>query len=248
MFRGFVAIQKAINHINCLSATGLGDFEDAYEQAVEIGPVGEFPSQNPFALFVAMDLVEAAVRTGRTSEAEAHVDGMKRAGLADISPRLELVVNASSAMVLRTSNDSCRMFEKALCVPGAESYPFELSRVELCYGEHLRRCRRVVESRMHLTEAVQRFRSLGANPWAVRAESELQAAEGARTRCTTTGVGSLTPQELEVAMLAASGLTNKEIGKRLMVSHRTVSAHLYRVFPKLAVKSRAALRDALTDK
>ena len=56
---------------------------------------------------------------------------------------------------------------------------------------------------------------------------------------------SLTPQEREVADLAATGLSNREIAARLFVSPRTVSAHLYRVFPKLGIASRAALRDAL---
>ena len=55
----------------------------------------------------------------------------------------------------------------------------------------------------------------------------------------------LTPQEREIALLAAAGLTNKQIAERLLISHRTVSAHLYQVFPKLGVASRAALRDAL---
>ncbi|MGP4091874.1 response regulator transcription factor, partial [Streptomyces sp. KR55] len=41
------------------------------------------------------------------------------------------------------------------------------------------------------------------------------------------------------------GLTNKEIGERMHLSPRTVSSHLYRVFPKLGITSRAALRDAL---
>jgi len=46
-------------------------------------------------------------------------------------------------------------------------------------------------------------------------------------------------------VLAAAGLSNKEIGQQLFLSHRTVGAHLYRVFPKLGITSRAALRDAL---
>ncbi|SIM03495.1 LuxR transcriptional regulator [Mycobacteroides abscessus subsp. abscessus] len=46
-------------------------------------------------------------------------------------------------------------------------------------------------------------------------------------------------------MLAASGLSNKEIGQRLVLSPRTVGVHLYRAFPKLGITSRAALRDAL---
>lgn len=55
----------------------------------------------------------------------------------------------------------------------------------------------------------------------------------------------LTQQEHRVADLAAGGLTNKEIGRRMHLSPRTVGSHLYRVFPKLGITSRAALRDAL---
>jgi DNA-binding CsgD family transcriptional regulator len=59
-------------------------------------------------------------------------------------------------------------------------------------------------------------------------------------------LASLTWQERRIADLAASGLTNKEIGKRMNLSPRTVSSHLYRVFPKLGITTRAALRDALS--
>ena len=50
-----------------------------------------------------------------------------------------------------------------------------------------------------------------------------------------------------MAQLAATGLSNKEIGERLFLSPRKVSAHVYRIFPKLGITSRAALRDALAD-
>jgi DNA-binding NarL/FixJ family response regulator len=56
----------------------------------------------------------------------------------------------------------------------------------------------------------------------------------------------LTPQELRIAMLAAEGKSNKQIGQQLYLSPRTVGSHLYRIFPRLGVTSRAALRDALT--
>ena len=56
----------------------------------------------------------------------------------------------------------------------------------------------------------------------------------------------LTAQEVQVAELAAAGLSNREIATRLYMSHRTVGCHLYRIFPKLGISSRAALRDALS--
>jgi len=46
-------------------------------------------------------------------------------------------------------------------------------------------------------------------------------------------------------MLAASGLTNKQVAGRLYLSHRTVGAHLHQIYRKLGITTRAALRDAL---
>jgi DNA-binding NarL/FixJ family response regulator len=57
----------------------------------------------------------------------------------------------------------------------------------------------------------------------------------------------MTPQEWQIAEMAASGLSNREIGQRLYLSHRTVGSHLYRVFPKLGVRARNELRAALND-
>ncbi len=61
------------------------------------------------------------------------------------------------------------------------------------------------------------------------------------------GAGSVTPQQLEIARLAATGLTSKEIGERLFLSHRTVGTHLYQLYPKLGITSRAALAEAIKD-
>jgi DNA-binding CsgD family transcriptional regulator len=98
------------------------------------------------------------------------------------------------------------------------------------------------------------FTGLGALPWVERAAAELRAT-GARVDAVPAGgpaggpgggpAGGLTPQELQVATLAAGGLTNREIGQRLSISPRTVGIHLYRAFPKLGVATRAGLRDAL---
>lgn len=55
----------------------------------------------------------------------------------------------------------------------------------------------------------------------------------------------LTPQELEIARLAAEGMSNKQIAERLFMSHLTVGIHLCRIFPKLGVTLRARLSSAL---
>jgi DNA-binding CsgD family transcriptional regulator len=103
----------------------------------------------------------------------------------------------------------------------------------------------VAQSRRHLTDALDTFRRIGAEPWAQRAEIELRATGRGGAPRHSIGLASLTAQEREIAELAATGMSIKEIGERLFLSHRTVGTHLYRVFPKLGVTTRAALRDAL---
>jgi DNA-binding NarL/FixJ family response regulator len=118
---------------------------------------------------------------------------------------------------------------------------FERARRELAYGRWLRRHRRPRDARGVLLKALRTFERLGAGPWAQAARVELGA-----TAATRRGEPDrLTPQESMVAELAAEGLTNRQIGERMLVSPRTVGSHLGRVFPKLGVGSRAALRGAL---
>ena len=190
-----------------------------------------------------MDLVEAAVRTGRQAEAAAHVAAMRDAGIAALSPRLALL-SGGSAAIAAGEESATELFEQALAILGVARWPFDLARVRLAYGEHLRRSRAIAGARTQLTAALVSFEQLGARPWATRARRELRASGQVATG-ELGGSIVLTPQELEIATLVAGGLTNKEIGQRLYLSHRTVGAHLYRMFPKLGIKSRSALADAL---
>jgi DNA-binding CsgD family transcriptional regulator len=138
------------------------------------------------------------------------------------------------------------LFEAALADAGARLWPFDLARVHLLYGEWLRRAREITRARDHLRTALAAFEYLGATAWAERAAAELAATGPTRRPAELGPAEPLTAQERQVAELAAAGLSNKQIAARLYMSHRTVGAHLYRIFPKLGISSRAALRDALS--
>jgi len=115
---------------------------------------------------------------------------------------------------------------------------FERARLELAYGAWLRRQRRISDSRAPLRAARDAFDAIGASPWSERTREELRAA-GEVSRKREPGVlEQLTPQELQVAQMAAEGLSNREIGQKLYLSHRTVGSHLYRIYPKLGVTAR----------
>jgi len=243
--RGVHGAEAQVRHALVLSAIARGDFEDAYRQATAVTPAGELASHVPIALWTAFDLVEAAARTGRETEARAHVAAMTDADVAAISPRLALLHYGAAALTA-SGDEATRLFDQALAVPGAARCPFDYARVQLLYGEHLRRGRYTADSRAQLAAALETFERLGAAPWARRAAGELRATGQTKPRARELARDPLTPQEREIAALAAEGLSNKQIAQRLYLSHKTVGNHLFRIFPKLGISSRAALRDALT--
>lgn len=236
--RHLVTFAAYASHIRCLSALGRSSFDEAYRHAASINAPGGFPRYTPHAQWLVLDLTEAAARSGRVLEARAHAEAADKIGLPGLSSRLGMLTTAALAMT--DPQDWRSLFEDALATPEADRWVFDCARIELLYGERLRREREPAAARVHLTAAAQVFERLQAGPWLERTRSELRAAG-------EPAPGSvLTPQEQAVAELAASGLTNKEIGERLFLSARTVSTHLHRVFPKLGITTRGALRDAMT--
>ena len=126
-----------------------------------------------------------------------------------------------------------------------ERWPLARARLSLAYGTWLRRQRRVAESRAELRSARDLLDAIGVRYLADRAQQELGASGEATRHRGIDVLDQLTPQELQIARLASEGMSNREIGTRLYLSHRTVGSHLYRVFPKLGITSRAQLHTAL---
>jgi DNA-binding CsgD family transcriptional regulator len=243
--RGALTLQRGSLRARALAAIGRGDFDQAYRFAAAVSPPGEFASHTGEALFVCMDLVEAAVHTNRLDEANAHVAAMRKEGIAALSTRLALLV-AGSAAIAAPDDAAAELYEKAVGQPGADRWPFDLARVRLAYGEQLRRTRSTSRSRAQLSAAFDVFQQLGAHPWTTRAGNELRATGQVRLLTPCFGPATLTPQEQTIAELVASGLSNKQVAERLYLSHRTVENHLHRMFPKLGITSRAGLRDAIS--
>ena len=233
-----------VSHVKTLAALSRGDFDAAYRHAGQVSPAGRLTPYAPGALWLVMETVEAAARSGHGAEACAHVAAARAAHIDDLSPRLALTVAGAAAMAA-PDQDHPDLFERALRTPDADRWPFDLARIHLAYGERLRRTNAPAAARDHLGAALDTFELLRAEPWTLRAGNELRATGAHRDRHGPWAAQTLTPQQRQIASLAAAGLTNKQIGERLFLSSRTVGYHLYQIFPKLGVTSRAALRDAL---
>ncbi|WP_127503992.1 AAA family ATPase [Actinoplanes solisilvae] len=198
-------------------------------------------------LWSIADLTEAATRTGRTASVVPLLEEASRQAAAFGSPFLDNLVRRAWAQAEPDRAED--HFEAALAtVPGNPS-ALEVARTRLAYGEWLRRRRRIVDTREQLSAALRVFEGAGATPWTRRATSELRAAgvaAGRSDKFARPGTAdTLTAQELQIARMAASGMSNREIADQVYLSHRTVATHLYKAFPKLGISNRTQLRSAL---
>jgi DNA-binding CsgD family transcriptional regulator len=189
------------------------------------------------------DLVEAATRSNHHEHAQAALQEME--WLATQAQFPALVAGLSYARPFVAPEDEAEALFLAGLSADFGSLALAHERLQLAYGIWLRRQHRPLESRAPLRAARDGFDAIGANPWAERARRELRASGETSGRRAQGGRELLTPQELQIALLAAEGLSNRDIGQRLYLSHRTIGFHLYRIFPKLNVTSRAELSAAL---
>jgi DNA-binding CsgD family transcriptional regulator len=219
-------------------------FGEAYEHLVRIFD----PAGAAFHEFVRgwalADLADAAVRgDGDLETVRGYLAEWGQIAATTTAPRLQVQV-AYAESILAKDAVAEEHFRVAIAAAQAE-WPFYVARTQLAYGVWLRRQRRMTQSRAPLREASATFDALGLLRYAERARRELRASGETVRRRDPSGWSQLSPQELQIAQLAAEGLSNRQIGEQLYLSHRTVESHLYRLFPKLGVTSRAQLRDAL---
>ena len=243
--RGLNMLLRNALRIAVRVALAEADYETAYQSATAISPPGRFPRHNIQVGDDMLDLVEAAVYTGRLAEARAHSAEAGRLNLPEISPRVAALTCAITAMTAPDS-EAEDLYRSALTHPGIAGFPFEHARIALAQGIWLRRRRRPAPALAALELAADAFDRLGARPWADRARAESRAAGVPENRCPGRSV-PLSGQERRVAELAATGQTTKEIAAQLNLSTRTVDAHLANAFRKLGITRRARLGTALVE-
>lgn len=221
-----------------LIALGEGRFDDAYTDLARIHDPRDPSYSTALAAYFLTELAEAAVRAGQHDAITALLDGLEPAAASTPSPALHIGMRYARAVL--AGDSAAELFAAALAAD-LTGWPAERGRLHLAYGEWLRRQRRVVESRTHLRTARDTFDALGFTAWSARARVELRSAGESSPNRDPDARERLTPHELSIAQLAAQGLTNREIGQRLYLSHRTVSTHLHRIFPKLGISARGDL-------
>jgi DNA-binding CsgD family transcriptional regulator len=138
------------------------------------------------------------------------------------------------------------LLEEAVHTLSGSPAKLEQAKAHTELGAALRRANRRTDAREELRHAVELATICGAEPLALRAETELLATGARPRRVALSGVESLTPSERRVAELAAAGPTNREIAEALFITQRTVEVHLTSVYRKLAISSRSQLADALS--
>ncbi|GAA2101588.1 LuxR family transcriptional regulator [Streptomyces albiaxialis] len=237
---------RARHHVNAeIADWGLGMLDLSARRFGEacdrLEGVCRGPASRDLLVRAVPDLVEAAVRGGEPDRAHGPLAAFRHwAEPVDRPVAAGLALRCRA--LLADDGDADALYAEALRLQERHGGPYERARTQLVYGEWLRRQRRRTEARAHLAAAVSAFEGIGAELWAARARGELAAFGERSDEPRSSGpLTLLTPQELQVVRLAATGHTNKEIAAQLFLSPRTVGHHLYKAYPKLGVTARAEL-------
>jgi DNA-binding CsgD family transcriptional regulator/tetratricopeptide (TPR) repeat protein len=222
---------------------GLGRYEDALAAAEQAANAAR--GLGPPILLLA-ELTEAAARSGHAERATGPL-----AQLAEIAHAAgtdwALGTHARAAAMLAEGEAAERLYREAIERLSHVKTGATLARAHLLYGEWLRREHRRVDAREQLRVAYTMLSDMDMEAFAERARRELLATGETVRKRTVETLDQLTPQEVQVARLAADGQTNPEIGAQLFLSPRTVEWHLTKMFGKLGISSRKQLRSALSD-
>jgi DNA-binding CsgD family transcriptional regulator len=225
---------------------GLGRHEEAFAAATK---GSAYPQEMGLASWSVVELAEAATRLGRhddAARAARYIGEMAAASPTDWALGTAAYVSA----LVADGPAAERRYREAIERLERVDVRLIAARVQLLYGEWLRREGRSADARRRLESAHELLVQIGATGFAERARRELAAAGVAvagPTPARKSTLASLTDQEDQIARLAADGLTNPQIGSMLFLSAHTVEWHLRKVYGKLGIHSRREIAAKLAD-
>ncbi|WP_063775002.1 AAA family ATPase [Streptacidiphilus anmyonensis] len=247
------AARRSFGGIDDLLALGValaqvegGDFPGGF---ATLSALLREPGSGAGTLFGLVPFAEAAAHLGAGPEAQELLDRWERAVLPDPSPLA--AVQLAVARALAADDTEAEALFTASCALDLHRWPSLEAMLRLAHGRWLRRRHQLAHSRVTLRRAATGFAVMGADARAARIAAELRASgerpdRGALPVVDRAGAARLlSAQELRIARLAGQGLSNREIGEQLHLSPRTIGSHLYRVFPRLGVTSRAQLAEVV---
>ncbi|MGI5517958.1 LuxR C-terminal-related transcriptional regulator [Streptomyces sp. CA-106131] len=237
--RGEGISSQAAHWTESVLRNGLGQYAEAAAAAEQAVDETHLPQITGWVL---PELVEAAVRAGKRDVAEQALRRLtEHAGDSDWPVGIELRCRA----LLTDGTEAEPLYAGAIERLDRTPLRPEAARARLLYGEWLRREQRPTDARDQLRAAHEGFSAMGAEAFAERARRELAAAGEKLRKPESQAATGLTSQEQHIARLARDGRTNPEIGAELFISARTVEWHLRKIYIKLGITSRRALREAL---
>jgi DNA-binding CsgD family transcriptional regulator len=191
-------------------------------------------------------LIEAAVRAGDRATAVGALALFNPWAINTGNPVWLALAARCRALIATDEAEADREFREALQFHAMADSDFERARTELIFGQELRRGRRPSAAREHLRNALEVFRRYRAEPWIDQASAELRAA-GDQVEQREVDIDQvLTPQQLQIARLAAAGATNREVAAQMFLSTRTVDHHMRNIFARLGIRSRIDLARLMT--
>ena len=227
-------------YATALLHNGLGEYEAALAAALAACEHDDLG----LVAWALIELVEAASRSDRRDVATATLGRLAERTRAS-GTDWALGMEARSRALVSDGETADGLYREAVERLARTRVAVHLARAHLVYGEWLRRENRRSDACQHLRTAHDMFDRFGTDAFAERARRELLATGETVRKRTVDAHEVLTPQEAQVARLAAEGRTNPEISAQLFISPRTAEYHLHKVFTKLDISSRRQLRAAL---
>ena len=239
--RGEGKVLTATEWASAVLYNGLGRYDEAFT-AAQRGAA--HPAELGLSIWSMVELVEAAVRRGRPGDAAGavrHIESMATATGTDWA----LGTAAYICALVNDGREAESGYQEAIERLERSEVRMFSARAHLVYGEWLRQEQRRADARHRLGIAHELLTQIGAAGFAERARRELAALGVATKGPKPETEATLTAQEVQIARLAAEGLTNPEIGAQMFISAHTVDWHLRKVFSKLGIRSRKDIAASL---